>query len=519
MPIVGNTSSQRKSVPNPPTVSSASQTAAGESSVNVSLSAPSFNGKLPITSYSVISIPGSITGTSSSTTVQVNGLTLGTNYTFTATAANAIGTSTSSAAGGSVTPTDAFFHARYTFNSASSSTASYENIGIDSSRSIYINANQQTDNNLNYGILFKVNSSGILQWQKLYGNNTGTSGSALAVKQDGTCYAMSQVYDFSYPNRPTVFITDSSGNLTYQRNQINGFLGAIAINSSGNAVTGGNSQAYTAGGYAVWNSDLSSSSIGRYGSQISTGMNIDASDNIYLCGANSDNLSLGKLVKINSSGTKVFDKTFAVSGNAVQMKKAIADSSGNVYALGYYYNGSPSSFFVVKLNSSGTFQWARAFNRGYANGYGDIALDSSGNIYVAGYGNVSTGDSVYYGMIIKLDSSGTTQWQRLYDPGAYSFIKAILVDSSNTMYISSTINSSNQNVVLTKLPSDGSKTGSYSGTGVNLSYTASSYSISNLSMTVSDTTTTINNLPTITGSNQGYTYSNTTVNRNQVAIP
>lgn len=57
---------------------------------------PGFDGKLPITEYFGISTPGSLTGTSPTSSVQITGLLSSTSYTFTGTVSNIIGPSSSS---------------------------------------------------------------------------------------------------------------------------------------------------------------------------------------------------------------------------------------------------------------------------------------------------------------------------------------------------------------------------------------------------------------------------------------
>jgi len=70
-------------------------------SANVTFTAPASDGGSPITSYEVTSSPGGITGTlsgASGGTVNIKGLAIGTPYTFTVTASNAVYTSESSVA-------------------------------------------------------------------------------------------------------------------------------------------------------------------------------------------------------------------------------------------------------------------------------------------------------------------------------------------------------------------------------------------------------------------------------------
>ena len=88
-------------VPNAPTIGTAT---AGSGSASVTFTAPSNVGGGAITSYTVISSPGGITGTGASSPVTVSGLTNGTAYTFTVVATNAYGTGPASGASNSVTP-------------------------------------------------------------------------------------------------------------------------------------------------------------------------------------------------------------------------------------------------------------------------------------------------------------------------------------------------------------------------------------------------------------------------------
>ena len=92
--------------------------------------------------------------------------------------------------------------------------------------------------------------------------------------------------------------------------------------------------------------------------------------------------------------------TGASYGYASEVGEALAtDSSGNVYATGYYNGtvdfdpgagtanmtatGNPD-VFVLKLNSSGTLLWAKSLGGSNAASGRSIDVDSSGNVYTTG---------------------------------------------------------------------------------------------------------------------------------------
>src|SRR5207245_505517 len=73
-------------------------------SVTVMWTAPANNGGMAITSYTVTASPGGATASGASSPLVVSGLTNGTAYTFTVTAANSVGTGPASSASPPVTP-------------------------------------------------------------------------------------------------------------------------------------------------------------------------------------------------------------------------------------------------------------------------------------------------------------------------------------------------------------------------------------------------------------------------------
>ena len=122
------------------------------------------------------------------------------------------------------------------------------------------------------------------------------------------------------------------------------------------------------------------------------------------------------------------------------------DSSGNVYVTGSTYrnlDGNTSAgnadLFVVKYNASGSKQWTRQLGSSSRDSANGVATDSSGNIYVTGTtyweldGNTSAGKADLF--VVKYDSSGTWQWTKQNGTDRYDEAIGVATDSSGNVYV------------------------------------------------------------------------------------
>jgi RHS repeat-associated protein len=157
-------------VPGAPTAVSGTP---GDGQASVSWTAPASNGGTAITGYTVTSTPGGFTATTTgATSATVTGLTDQTGYTFTVTATNAVGTSSPSAASGTVTPVGALVA-----NSAEGGTAGTT---VTASNSGGGSGNAFTDVSLGTGAAL-VYSTAAAEHGSLGYALTGTSGTSTFV--------------------------------------------------------------------------------------------------------------------------------------------------------------------------------------------------------------------------------------------------------------------------------------------------------------------------------------------------
>ncbi|WP_080612418.1 putative Ig domain-containing protein [Shewanella xiamenensis] len=117
-------------VPGAPTIGTAT---AGNAQATVSFSAPAFTGGDAITGYSLVSTPGGITASGTSSPITIMGLTNGTSYSFTVAAINSAGTGSASTASNAVKPNGAPVISSTALTSATQDAAySYTLVATDS---------------------------------------------------------------------------------------------------------------------------------------------------------------------------------------------------------------------------------------------------------------------------------------------------------------------------------------------------------------------------------------------------
>jgi len=335
------------------------------------------------------------------------------------------------------------------YGKAVGSTASITNYGadIDGSDNVYQNGTQ-----FGGGVLgttwnmfaTKFNSSGNLQWQRNLGEGaTNDQGTKVAVSSAGNGYYVGSV------GSPAI---------------------VLKLNSSGTTQWG-----------RVW------------GGSVSTyyGVGIDSSENVYACGASNTGYSslTAHVVKYNSSGTVQWQRRYGDGTSQTLFDGVKVDSNGDVYAVGGTYLSSAGSQdgMIVKYNSSGTLQWARRIGSTQSDKYVDVAFDSDNNVYAVGEHRDPSGATKTRALIVKYNSSGTIQWQRILGTADYSIrAKGIVVDESNNLYITGEadgVGTGGDDAFILFVPNDGSLTGTYTIASVDCFYSASGLDNGSLSLT------------------------------------
>jgi hypothetical protein len=295
----------------------------------------------------------------------------------------------------------------------------------------------------------KLDKDGAFVWAKQLGDLNIDSGTSIAVDAAGNVYAtgyFTGTADFD-PGPGTFPLTSAGSNDVFVSK-------------------------FTSAGAFVW-----AKQIGGTEQDVGTSIAVDAAGNVYTTGwfagtADFDpgpstfNLTIvGGLFdvfvsKLDSAGAFVWAKQ--LGGTSIDYGESIAvDAAGNVYTTGLF--GSTADFdpgpgtqnlmsagssdtFISKLDSAGSFVWAKQLGgMKQDNGY-SIAVDVAGNVYTTGrfvgttdfdpgtgmFNLTSAGSGDVF--VSKLDSAGAFVWAKQLGGIGDDFGASITIDAAGNVY-------------------------------------------------------------------------------------
>jgi hypothetical protein len=331
----------------------------------------------------------------------------------------------------------------------------------------------------------KLDGSGNLTWHTFLGSSGEDRGFSVAVDGSGNVYVSG--YSNATWGSPKRAYTgdydafaaklDGSGNLTWHT-----FVGGsdtdaghgIAVDGSGNVYVGGYSgatwgspkRAYTGdkdafaaeldgSGNLTWNTFL-----GEGAPDAGRDVAVDGSGNVYVTGSSESTWGSPKraysgdndafAAELDGSGNLIWNTFLGCSGGDSGTSIAV-DGSGNVYVTGSSDAtwGSPKraytppfhNAFAVELDGNGNLTWNTFLGGSGGDSGRGVAVDGSGNVYVAGYSGATWGSpkrayTAYQdASVAKLDGSGNLIWNTFLGGSSTDFSYGIAVSGSGNAYV------------------------------------------------------------------------------------
>ena len=327
-------------------------------------------------------------------------------------------------------------------------------IAVDASGNVYVTGTSPGSGTGNDYLTIKYDPNGNQLWEARYNGpaNSNDTASALAVDASGNVYVTGQSNGSGTANDYATIKYDSNGNQLWVA-RYNGpgneydFGQALAIDASGNVyVTGFSDNIWHAYDYATIKYDTNGNQlwVARYTNQATDyayAIAVDSSGNVYVTGG-SQASGTGydyTTIKYDTNGSQLWVRRYNGSVNGGDFGQDVAvDSSGNVYVTGYSPgSGTGLDYATIKYDTNGIELWVRRYN-GSVNGDESahaLAIDSSGNVYVTGE-SVGSGTAKDYATI-KYATNGNQIWVKRYNgPGnGDDSANDIALDDSTNVYV------------------------------------------------------------------------------------
>jgi uncharacterized delta-60 repeat protein len=179
---------------------------------------------------------------------------------------------------------------------------------------------------------------------------------------------------------------------------------------------------------------------------------VDAEGSVYAAGT-VDNRAIGNVVnldwlviKYNADGDTAWTRTWDSGTGDDETRSVVADGSGNVYASGWFDNGTNLDLRLAKYDTDGNLLWESTRDSG-GDDYGNaVTVDDDGYVYLAGReGPGIWPDRFYYA---KYDPQGGLVWEAFYDVENHAESAfGIAVDAEGCIYM--------HGAIFTGVPDDG----------------------------------------------------------------
>ncbi|MBI3620738.1 MAG: SBBP repeat-containing protein [Nitrospirae bacterium] len=270
-----------------------------------------------------------------------------------------------------------------------------------------------------------------------------SSGSFATVKYDSAGNQLwVKRYGFAYnpsDDQPTALALDAAGNI-----YVTGF---VCVWGSPGYERGCEDHDYATIKYAPDGTQLwlrfydQGSDLRPYDTDKAVAMVVDGSGNVYVTGTSRSSATTveAATIKYDTNGNELWVKREPAAGAGW----LAVDGAGRLHLSDSRYNGVDFDLTVIKYDVDGTKLWERTYDNGYEDTAREIAVDATGNVYVAGSSQSNEGGRIDGDYVtLKYDANGVLLWSARYDNFLDAYIHSgathLAVDGAGNVYVTGT---------------------------------------------------------------------------------
>ncbi len=301
----------------------------------------------------------------------------------------------------------------------------------------------------------KYSPNGNRLWVKRHGGRAKTDDAAggLALDGAGNVYVAGTSRESSVGPSMTVIKYNSKGTRLWVDSRKNpaegyGFASAVAVDGAGNAYVVGRINSdlaavkYDSSGRRLWTTTYDGPAAGN---DYALAVALNGAGRLSVTGTsrsagppngNTDWVTIG----YDTEGKALWTQRYVGPGVFSDTPAAVAvDDSGNTFVAGMCREASSAGeydYMTVKYSPGGKRLWAKRYNGPLDFDHAlDLAVDGSGNVYVTGESRNSRANNDY--LTVKYGPNGRQIWVKRYDgPGqSEDRANAIAVDASGSIYV------------------------------------------------------------------------------------
>ncbi len=305
----------------------------------------------------------------------------------------------------------------------------------------------------------KLDSNGSIQWQKSYGGEGDDEAYGVAVTDDGyvvvgstNSFNAGSSYDF------WVLKLNSTGGIVWQKTcggSGTDIAYGVVFDQAGDdrhIVVVGDTSSFGAGDYDFWALRLNSSTgeqIWQYtygGLEPDNVRGVAFAGNGYIVAGYTQSFGVSNrdvwVLRLNMDGTLQWQNLYNCGGNDSAFSVTVANDK---YVVAGYTEsiGSSKDFLVLVLNSTGEVHWAKK--------YGKTGLEWAYGVAFTGDGYIVAGQTSSLGasgddfLVMKIDQSGTAQWQKTYGGLGNDYACGVTIHSDGYITVAGVTQSFNVN--------------------------------------------------------------------------